>query len=141
MSIAIFAAVLGISSALQQPEICPAETASSRRIVDYFTSAPTFGEIRSRYNLPPASAPARLLTDEFDSEACRGLNRYVRTTTNSAAGRVIPSFYQDGNYYYVILSRGERKQTPPPGHVHVSLGWTPLLILDRSFNKVAALAM
>lgn len=121
---------------------CTSETETGRRLVFAFATQPT----RAR----PASIPVvgaeqvRLLTNPADSGVCAQLfNVFWGQWQNpdEAKPEWRWTFYQVGDLYYVIAHR----TTPPvrrnaDGTLNVSLSWSPLYVMDRSYRIIGSFA-
>lgn len=121
---------------------CTGETETGRRLVL---------EYATRYtNARPAGVPVvtadrvRALTDPADGAVCQQLF-YVFWGQWNNPEEAKPgwhwTYYQVGDLYYVVAHR----LAPPvsrnaDGTFNITLGWTPIFVIDRSYTLIASVA-
>jgi hypothetical protein len=123
---------------------CTGETEDSRQGVYTFATGAEAGAWR------PAGVPVvtadqvRLLTNASDAAICQQLFDVIlplwRNPEEAKAGWHW-AYYRVGDLYYVFVHRTmEPFPRNPDGTFNVSLGWTPLFLLDRNYQLVATIA-
>jgi hypothetical protein len=121
---------------------CTTETEIGRRLVLTYATQSTSAR--------PAAVPVvsagrvRLLTDPDDGGVCAQLFTVFRAQWRDPDAPRADwhwSYYEVGDQYYVVAHR----TTPPAnrnadGTFNISLNWSPLFVVDRSYRIVASIA-
>jgi hypothetical protein len=123
---------------------CTAETEDSREGVYTFATDADAGGWR------PAGVPVvtadqvRLLTNASDAAVCQQLFDVILPLWRNAEEAKTAwhwAYYRVGDLYYVFV---HKKMEPfdrnPDGTINVSLGWTPLFLVDRNFQLISTIA-
>lgn len=131
----VLAALLVASDARGQ---CTAETAWGKRAVLEFATS----TVRPRPTNVPLVQPSqvRLLTNATDAATCQRLHQamvgQLRDPTKLPAGRRW-TFYQVGDFFYIVMAPDESATGQRRGDtIRVYLGYTPILVINRSFQHV-----
>jgi hypothetical protein len=111
------------------PTVCPADEEGPRAVVERLLVRSTFAAVRDSLALTgKGPADLRPLRDAVDAHACQRLTEMFGTSAQNPEWQW--SAYQVGSYYMVAFRRVPHAGTPK------RLGWSPLYVLDGSFNPV-----
>jgi hypothetical protein len=121
---------------------CTAETETGRRLVLNYATQATNAR-------PPAvpvvsASQVRALTNPGDSAVCQQLF-YVWWGQWNEPGEAKPgwawTYYQVGSQYYVVAHKTAAPVSQnPDGTLNISLNWSPIFVLDGSYQLVATIA-
>jgi hypothetical protein len=136
----------GVAGAADQPlppaqrSGCPAETAQGLRVMDVFTNTDRYAAFKSQHRLRASDR----ISGVKDAAACQRL-RVVLTTRADEAGASVTAtgveFYEDANYYYVVLPAPRSRCTPSPNHACLATRWQAVQVFDREFTFIAGAAV
>ena len=123
---------------------CTSETEDSQRGVYAFATDAEAGAWRPA-GVPVVSADrVRLLTNASDAGVCQQLYDVFWPHWNKPADATTGwhwAYYQVGDLYYVFVHRTTEPSTRnPDGTFNISLGWTPLFVINRMYKIVATVA-
>ena len=126
------------------PPSCPAENAQSHRLALNLASAPSYAASRARLGIPATTSVA-VLTDATDAAKCQQMLSYATQQAQAVGGSLTGTttvFYRAGAYYFAIVTApAPAGQTPPPGYLHVRLGFTLVHVFDNSLHAVGGAAL
>jgi len=119
---------------------CKGETASGRRIVNRFLDPTTTNQFREKHHVKAAPGEKiKGLHGAENSTTCERLLAVVLTQLSShELHGFVPSFFQSGDQYFVVLTRPDQ-DNPNPRKLRT--GFVPLYVIDSGFKLVTSVAM
>ncbi|HEY0154976.1 MAG TPA: hypothetical protein VGB92_23400 [Longimicrobium sp.] len=124
-----------------QQSVCPTQTAQGLRVMDVFTNSDRYAPVKRQHRL--RTSPR--ISGVKDAATCQRL-RAVLTARAQAAGSSVAAapgvqFYEDANYYYVVIPAPPSRCTPSRDHACLSTRWQAVQVFDRQFTFIVGAAV
>jgi hypothetical protein len=121
---------------------CPARTPIGLSLVTTYASSDLHTRSRHRHGF------RRVVADEIrpvtDGEACKRMMELLEARARSVGGTMSgsrPEFYEAGEHYYAVIPVEPSRCTPRPGHACIDTRWQTLIVFDRDYKLLAAIAI
>ena len=108
--------------------------------MDVFTNSDRYAPFKSRHRLR-ASLRIRGVKD---AAACQRLRAVLTARAHEAGASLTAAsveFYDDANYYYLVIPAPPSRCTPSRDHACLATRWQAVQVFDRQFTFIAGAAV
>lgn len=108
--------------------------------MDVFTNTERFAAFKRQHRLRASNR----IRGVKDATTCQRLRAVLTARAHDAgASPAVPGveFYQDANYYYVVIPAPPSRCTPSPDHACLATRWQAVQVFDRQFTFLAGAAV